>query len=57
MLGNKATTSDPFQIQTENNEKVANISEQKMNSEDLEIKQLVFRKLTIFRNNMTMNYK
>ena len=44
-----------FSIQTENNEKVANISDEKMNSEDLEIKQLLFRKL--FRNNMTMNYK
>ena len=46
-----------FSIKTENNDKVADIPNEKKTSEDLEIKQLLFRKLTMFRNNMTVNYK
>ena len=46
-----------FSLKTENNDKVDVIPNEKKNSEDLEIKQLLFRKLTMFRNNMTMNFK
>ena len=46
-----------FSIKTENNDEVASIPNEKKTTEDLEIKQLLFRKLTMFRNDLTVNYK
>ena len=46
-----------FSMKTESNVNVYKNPNEKKTSEDLEIKQLLFRKLTMFRNNMTVNYK
>ena len=46
-----------FSMKTESNVNVYKNPNEKKTSEDLEIKQMLFRNLTVFRNNMTRNYR
>ena len=46
-----------FSMKTESNVNVYKNPNEKKTSEDLEIKQMLFRNLTVFRNNMTRIYR